>query len=59
MVMALFSAPLDDAEHANHAVQAAVDMVKELGELNRAWAAQGHGPARYRHRRELRRHDRG
>jgi adenylate cyclase len=41
MVMALFSAPLDDAEHANHAVQAAVDMVKELGELNRAWAAKG------------------
>jgi adenylate cyclase len=41
MVMALFSAPLDDAEHANHAVQAAVDMVKELGELNRAWVAKG------------------
>jgi adenylate cyclase len=41
MVMALFSAPLDDAAHANHAVQAAVDMVKELGELNRAWAAKG------------------
>jgi len=41
MVMALFSAPLDDADHANHAVQAAVDMVKELGELNRGWAAKG------------------
>jgi adenylate cyclase len=41
MVMALFSAPLDDADHANHAVQAAVDMVKELGELNRGWMAKG------------------
>ena len=25
----------------NHAVQAAVEMVKELGELNRAWVARG------------------
>jgi adenylate cyclase len=44
MVMALFSAPLDDAEHANHAVQAAVDMVKELGELNQTWLAKGMTP---------------
>jgi adenylate cyclase len=41
MVMALFGAPLDDADHADHAVAAAVDMVKELGELNREWAAKG------------------
>jgi len=41
MVMALFSAPVDDADHADHAVAAAVDMVKELGELNREWAAKG------------------
>ena len=41
MVMALFSAPVDDDDHADHAVAAAVDMVKELGELNRAWAAKG------------------
>ena len=41
MVMALFGAPLDDPGHADHAVQTAVDMVKELGELNRKWIAEG------------------
>ena len=41
MVMALFSAPLDDGEHAENAVNAAVDMVRELGELNRKWATEG------------------
>jgi adenylate cyclase len=41
MVMALFGAPLDDPQHAEHAAAAAVDMVKELGELNRQWASQG------------------
>ena len=41
MVMALFGAPLDDGAHADHAVAAALDMVKELGELNRQWVARG------------------
>jgi adenylate cyclase len=41
MVMALFGAPVDDADHADHAVTAAVDMVHELGELNRKWKSEG------------------
>jgi adenylate cyclase len=41
MVMALFSAPVDDVDHAEHAVAAASDMVAELGELNRKWAGEG------------------
>ena len=41
MVMALFSAPLDDRDHAEHAVETAVEMVEALGRLNRTWAAEG------------------
>ena len=41
MVMGLFGAPLDDAGHADHAVQAAVAMTHALDALNRDWAAAG------------------
>ncbi len=41
MVMALFSAPLDDPTHAENGVRTAIEMVRELGELNQAWAARG------------------
>jgi adenylate cyclase len=41
MVMALFGAPVDDVSHADAAVTTAVEMVRELGELNRRWAGEG------------------
>jgi adenylate cyclase len=41
MVMALFNAPLDDPEHADHAVEAALDMIDELQKLNERWASEG------------------
>jgi adenylate cyclase len=41
MVMALYGAPVDDPNHAEHAVATAVDMVRELRELNSNWAERG------------------
>jgi adenylate cyclase len=40
-VMAVFGAPVDDAEHAWHAVQSAVAMDAALVALNGRWQAQG------------------
>ncbi|HUQ88452.1 MAG TPA: adenylate/guanylate cyclase domain-containing protein [Vicinamibacterales bacterium] len=41
MVMALYGAPLDDEDHAEHAVQTALAMFKTLQEMNQEWARDG------------------
>lgn len=41
MVMALYGAPLDDAEHADHAVRTALAMIRALQAMNTEWQNQG------------------
>ena len=41
MVMALFGAPVDDPDHADHAVATAVEMVRALEVLNARWLPEG------------------
>ncbi len=41
MVMALFGAPLHDPQHADHAVEVALDMVEALAVLNARWKNEG------------------
>jgi adenylate cyclase len=44
MIMALFGAPLDDSDHADHAVETALGMSAGLAQLNREWSAAGRPP---------------
>jgi len=39
-IMAFWNAPLDDSDHAAHAVRAALEMRKTLAELNQGWASR-------------------
>lgn len=41
MVMALYGAPLDDVDHAEHAVQTALAMITTLNQMNLEWAERG------------------
>ncbi len=41
MIMALYGAPLDDEDHADHAVQTALAMIHTLQAMNGEWQARG------------------
>ena len=41
MIMALYGAPLDDEDHAEHAVQTALAMIRTLMEMNEEWGREG------------------
>jgi adenylate cyclase len=43
-ILAVFNAPLDDREHAWHAVETAVQMQAALARLNARWEADGRPP---------------
>jgi adenylate cyclase len=41
MIMALYGAPLDDRDHADHAVETALAMIRTLNDMNGEWQRQG------------------
>jgi adenylate cyclase len=45
-LMALFGAPLALPDHADRAMETALDMIDALDELNRQWQSQGRQPLR-------------